>query len=239
MKAIFDAIRAAKDLRKSDEGYHLQAFELRNRGHQNQLDDLALELMTKPFYHFTPWGAFRTRVDTLQDSLRALLQGLTAFVPAHATHRADWQSILSATDSTGLMLRTTRGLIQDWATYGAYREFGTLRVERYASELKDGVLKLNLSLCAGPRDALKAQRQLSIAAPETGTLQGCLQLYAGAVAGISALLKSASTWPEFSAESAKAQREADLRSRLRTTLAQSFSNEELAWLRSNAASLQF
>jgi len=150
MKAIFDAIRAAKDLRKSDEGYHLQAFELRNRGHQNQLDDLALELMTKPLYHFTPWGAFRTRVDTLQDSLRALLQGLTAFVPAHATHRADWQSILSATDSTGLMLRTTRGLIQDWATYGTYREFGTLRIERYASELKDGVLKLNLSLCDRP-----------------------------------------------------------------------------------------
>ena len=58
MKAIFDAIRAAKDLRKSDEGYHLQAFELRNRGHQNQLDDLALELMTKPLYHFTPWVPF-------------------------------------------------------------------------------------------------------------------------------------------------------------------------------------
>lgn len=239
MKSIFDAIRAAKTLRGSDEGFHLQEFERRNRGHQNDLDDLSLELMTRPMYQFTPSGPFRTRLFTVQDSLQALLRGLTDFVPAHAAEREDWQAILRAQDSSGLLLRTTLGLLKDWDMFGLYREFRGLNLSQYSAKVQGDQLRLLLTLSTGRKGALKASRELWVDAKDTQTIGGCLRLYSDARLAIEALLQTASSWEEFSPERAKSQYESELRERLRTTLKQNFSAEDLAWLRLNATTLTF
>ena len=231
MKAIFDAIRRAKDLRARAEGYCLQDFERRNRGHQNELDTLALELTTKPRYTFTQDSVYRTRMYTLQETSQALLRNLARYVPTKLRQGPEWVDILSARDETGLLTRCFKQMLTDFCLFDIHRQVGDVRVDLTVIEAAASSLNLTLTCSSGTRGRLKATRTLAIPMDNLNTLQGCLDCYERTQTALLQLLSTSSTWKEFSPERQLHQFEQDLRSKLKSLLRANFSPEEILWLR--------
>ncbi len=237
MKAIFDAIRRSKSLRARDEGYCLQEFERRNRGHQNELDTLALELTTKPRYTYTPDSAYRTRMYTLEETAQALLRNLARYVPAALQREPDWADVLDAPDGTGLLTRCFKQMLNDWCLFDLYRQVGDVRADLTVIEADANSLKLTLTCSSGARGRLKATRALAVPVDNLNTLRGCLDCYERAQKALLTLLVNSSTWEEFSPERQRQQFEQDLQAKLKPLLRANFTPEEILWLRQHPEAL--
>ncbi len=239
MKAIFDAIRAAKELRKTDAGYSLREFESANRGHSHLLDELALESTTRPRNWFNPDPRHRARLSRLEDSTTSLLDSLTRYLPDSALTAPEWDAILDAPDSTQFLARRFNAILERWSWLDLARQTGQYRLASLQGHLKAGTLELRLELTAGRRGELKAERTLQLQGHRLDTLRGYLRAFKSATLAIAALLKDPKNFPEFSEEAQQSQFETALRRKFARAMETGFDNEERTWLRQHLSGIRF
>lgn len=239
MKAIFDAIRAAKELRQTDAGYSLREFESANRGHSHLLDELALEATTRPRNWFNPDPQHRARLSRLEESTTSLLDSLTRYLPDSTVAAPEWDAILDAPDSTQFLARRFNAILERWSWLDLVRQHGQYRLGSLHALLKDGTLELKLELSAGKRGELKAQRTLQLHGHRLDTLRGYLRAFKSATLAISALLKDPANFPEFSAEVQQSFFEGELRRKFAQLMKSSFDTQEQTWLRERLSGIAF
>lgn len=195
MRSIYQAIRQAKDLRKTAGGAPLRIFESANRGHQHLLDELAAG---------EPQAGWREGSDARRSqlllSLRNLLSDLKSTVGSGLAGR-EWDAILDAEDSTGCLEQLTLRMARESMS----SKLGeNLWITTPALTFTDGIVDIRLeiqqTLSMPTKLELKASRRLPFSCKRPNTLRNARALLVEASRQRVVLLRDANEWPEFSKE---------------------------------------
>ncbi len=241
MKSLFDAIRAssASAIRGMDAFAAFTDFERANRGHRQLLDELALDLATRPARASdatasVQYLACRRRFSESFDALLFALQ----FTPEEAFAHNDWRFLLDAPDDSGLLAKCTLGQLSSWATWDANRS-APLGIRLCDIRLKRDGDTLDIALTLTGPAKLRAERSLRIDSAPCTTLREARALGARFRQALQALLSQAPDFAEFSAQRQHETTRRELTGRLKTLLASNFSRDELQWLREHAGTFPF
>jgi hypothetical protein len=230
MRKIYLAIRNLREELKqlppelADAASNLQTFESMNRGHQNELDDLAMSAQDRRIELSQP-----TRRATLKDSMPYLISAAARFLSHRDSLSPALTELLALKDETGFLKHWFTGRLRGIADTPSVDIPGYWR----HCSLHFTAQELRAELCLEyQRLGLKAYRTFKFEFDDLDTLEGCLKTSNALQARLKSLSKDIESWDEF----ATAKKQGALREQIRKKIEfalTGLNDEERTWLANN------